>query len=46
MAKQSMDDYAKELESSFKPLKEGDIIEGSVIGVSETEVYVDLNYYT
>lgn len=41
-----MDDYAKELESSFKPLKEGDIIEGSVIGVSETEVYVDLNYYT
>lgn len=46
MTKQSMDDYAKELESSFKPLKEGDIIEGSVIGVSETEVYVDLNYYT
>lgn len=46
MEKQSMDDYAKELESSFKTLKEGDIVEGSVIGVSDSEVYVDLNYYT
>ena len=46
MEKTTMQDYAKELESSFKPLKAGDIIEGSVIGISDTEVYVDLNYYT
>lgn len=46
MEKVSMDDYAKELEASFKQLKEGDIIEGTVIGVSDTEVFVDLNYYT
>ncbi len=46
MAKVTMEDYAKELESSFKPLKVGDIIQGTVIGISDTEVYVDLNYYT
>lgn len=46
MEKVTMEDYKKELESSFKPLKVGDIIEGSVIGISDTEVYVDLNYYT
>ena len=46
MEKITMDDYSKELESSFKPLKTGDIIEGTIIGMSDTEVYVDLNYYT
>ena len=46
MEKLTMDDYAKELESSFKTLNVGDIIEGTVIGISDTEVYVDLNYYT
>lgn len=46
MEKVTMEDYAKELESSFKPLKVGDIIEGTVIGMSDTEVFVDLNYYT
>lgn len=46
MEKQTMNDYAKELEASFKTLKEGDVVEGTVIGVSDTEVFVDLNYYT
>lgn len=46
MEKLTMDDYAKELEASFKMLNVGDIVEGSVIGISDTEVFIDLNYYT
>ena len=41
-----MDDYASELEASFRQINEGDILTGTVIGVSETEVTVDLGYYT
>ena len=43
---ESMDDYASELEASFRQINEGDILTGTVIGVSETEVTVDLGYYT
>lgn len=42
----SMKDFEKELESSFKVIKEGDILDVTVIGISETEITVDLNYYT
>ena len=42
----SMKDFEKELESSFKVIKEGDILDVTVIGISETELTVDLNYYT
>jgi small subunit ribosomal protein S1 len=42
----SMDDYKEQLESSFRKLKEGDIIKGTVIGISESEVTLDLGYYT
>lgn len=42
----SMDDYKEQLESSFRKLKEGDMIKGTVIGISETEVTLDLGYYT
>ena len=41
-----MEDYASELEASFKKIREGDILTGTVIGVSETEVTLDLKYYT
>ena len=41
-----MKDFEKELESSFKVIKEGDILDVTVIGISETELTVDLNYYT
>ncbi|MCI5900884.1 MAG: S1 RNA-binding domain-containing protein [Lachnospiraceae bacterium] len=41
-----MDDYKKELEASFKKVHEGDIMTGTVIGVSETEITLDLKYYT
>lgn len=42
----SMKDFESELAHSFKVLKEGDIIDVTVIGISDTEVTVDLDYYT
>ncbi len=41
-----MDDFKEELEASFRQIKEGDIISGTVIGVNEEEVVLDLKYYT
>lgn len=43
---ESMEDYAEELEASFKKIHEGDILKGTVIGVSETDITLDLKYYT
>ena len=43
---ESMDDYKEELEASFKQIHEGDILTGTVIGVSETAITLDLKYYT
>lgn len=42
---ESMDDYKEELEKSFHRLREGDMVKGPVIGVSDTEVTVDLGSY-
>lgn len=44
--KVTMDDYADELEASFCKVQEGDVMTGTVIGISETEVTLDLKYYT
>jgi len=43
---ESMADYTEELEASFKRVQEGDIMTGTVIGVSDTEITLDLKYYT
>lgn len=43
---ESMKDYEKELEASFRKIGEGDIIKGTVIDVNEEEVILDLKYYT
>lgn len=43
--KETMEDYAKELEASFRSIKEGDIITGTVIAVSEEGAILDLQYY-
>lgn len=43
---ETMKDYERELEASFRKIKEGDIIKGTVIDVSEEEVILDLKYYT
>lgn len=42
----SMADFEEEIERSFKKLRYGDIVKGPVIGVSDTEVIVDLGSYT
>lgn len=42
----SMEEFESEINQSFKKIHEGDIIKGSVIGVSDTEVTIDLGYYT
>lgn len=44
--KQTMQDFESELEHSFTILHEGDLIDTTVIGISESEIAVDLNYYT
>ena len=43
---ETMKDYAAELEASFREIHVGDILEGTVIGISETELTLDLGYYT
>lgn len=43
---ETMDDYKEELEASFKKIKEGDILTGTVIAISEKHVTLDLKYYT
>ncbi len=42
----SMDEFKEELERSFHKLKEGDMVSGTVMGVSDTEVAVDLGSYS
>ncbi len=44
-AVETMDDYAKELEASFKRVNEGDELTGTVISVNEDMVILDLKYY-
>ena len=43
---ESMKDYERELEASFRTIQEGDMIEGTVIAVSEEDVILDLQYFT
>ena len=45
-APETMESYASELEASFRQINEGDILTGTVIGVSESEITLDLGYYT
>lgn len=42
---ESMKDFEKEIEASFKKIDEGDIITGTVVSVDETGVVLDLKYY-
>lgn len=42
----SMDEFREELAHSFRKLEQGDIVTGTVIGISDTEVTVDLNSYS
>ena len=42
----SMDDFKDEINHSFRKLNPGDIVNGTIIGVSDTQVTVDLNSYS
>ncbi len=42
----SMDEFKDEIAHSFRKIKAGDIVNGTVIGVSDSEVTVDLNSYS
>lgn len=42
---ESMEDYAEELEASYRRIRSGDIVTGTVIDVNEKDVTVDFNYY-
>ncbi len=42
---ETMKDYEKELEASFRKINEGDVIQGTVIDVGDEEVILDLKYY-
>ena len=43
---ESMNDYKEEIEDSFRKISEGDILTGTVVGITDTEVAVDIRYYT
>ena len=42
---ESMADFEKEIEASFRKLNKGDVLEGTVTNVDEEAVYLDINYH-
>lgn len=42
----SMDEFKDEINNSFHRFREGDMVKGTIIGVSDTEAVVDLGSYT
>ena len=42
----NMDDFKTMLDSSFRKIEEGDLLTGTIIGVSENGLTIDLGYYT
>ena len=43
---ETMDDFRDAIDHSFRKMRVGDIVNATVIGVSDTEVTVDLGTYT
>ncbi|MBP3914256.1 MAG: S1 RNA-binding domain-containing protein [Lachnospiraceae bacterium] len=41
----SMDDFADAVDKSMRKIEKGDLVEGVVTGVSDSEITVDLQYY-
>ena len=42
---ETMADFSAELDNSMRVINAGDMVEGTVVGISDTEVNVDLQYY-
>lgn len=45
MEKQTMADFEKELESSFRVIKAGDVISGMIVDINDEEVTLDISYF-
>ena len=45
MAEESMKDFEREINASLRKVEEGDILSGTIIGVSDDEVTLDLSLY-
>ncbi len=43
--RETMEDYKEELEASYRRIRPGDIVTGTVIDVTEKDVTIDFNYY-
>lgn len=43
---ESMKDFEDQINGAFRKVKEGDVLTGTVIGISDTEITVDLAMYT
>lgn len=43
---ESMDDYKDALEHSFRTIKEGDLLTGTILDISEEGVTLDIGYFT
>ena len=41
---ETMDQYADELDATMRTINVGDILDGTVVGITDTEVTVDLQY--
>lgn len=44
-AVETMEDYKEELEASYRRIRQGDIVTGTVIDVNDQDVTIDFNYY-
>lgn len=42
---ETMEDFSNEINESMRVINTGDMIEGTVVGISDTEVTLDLQYY-
>ena len=42
---ETMEDYKEELEASYRRILPGDMVTGTVIDITETDVMIDFNYY-
>lgn len=42
---ETMADFEKEIEASFRKLQQGDVLEGTITNVDEDAVYLDINYH-
>lgn len=45
MENQTMKDFEKELNNSFRVIKEGDMVSGIIVDINDEEVTLDINYY-